>query len=118
MTDKKIFIALAVLLASVLIYKQIVPFPLKRDLKDGTLLEMHDMTRMSITEYPEMNSYMTTDLQEIKEMDALLMDVKVKVGPIFEELSRDDEALKVRFSMAESGFAITYTFYENGIWCV
>ncbi|MEK4700220.1 hypothetical protein MKX47_11535 [Solibacillus sp. FSL R7-0668] len=114
MKDKKILIALAVLLASVLIYNKMAPFPIKRDLKDGTLLQMHDMNRMSITQYPDMNSYWTTDLQEIKEIDALLMDVMVKVGPIYDEFSRDDEALKVRFSNEESGFAITYTFYENG----
>lgn len=114
MKDKKILIPLAVLLVLVLVYKEMAPIPLKRDLKDGTLLPLHDMNRMSITEYPDMISYLTTDIQEIKEIDALLMDVMVKVGPIFDEFSRDDEALKVRFSNEESGFAITYTFYENG----
>ncbi|WP_274310012.1 hypothetical protein [Solibacillus daqui] len=78
------------------------------------MLQMHDMNRMSITEFPEMNSNMTTDLQEIKEINALLMYVQVRKGSFFDELTRDDEVLKVRFSNDETSFAITYTFYENG----
>lgn len=114
MKRKWLIIGCVLVLVSFITYKQVAAYPLKQDLKGGTLIKMHDMNHMLIAEYPEMDSYMTTDLQEIKEINAILMDVQVKKGPIFEEFSRDDEVLKVRFSNDDTTFAITYTFYANG----